>query len=155
MKPLVYSCLLLFVFLSCQMKNDRQNLSEQDREQVEETLQSFFDAISNYNYENIREVTSNDFVLIENGPIWDTETFISFIKQFEGDFTFSYEFSEMQTTVEGSTAWMVYKNKGVMDGGDQQRHFDWTESAVFKKVNNQWKIKLLHSTMNEPDSTQN
>ncbi|HKL19866.1 MAG TPA: hypothetical protein VJ905_12905, partial [Halalkalibaculum sp.] len=58
------------------------------------------------------------------------------------------------TTVKGTTAWMVYKNSGIMNRGDQQRHFDWSESAVFIKENDQWKIELLHSTMNEPDSTE-
>lgn len=146
--------MLFFTFTSFQMGNNYKSVAESEKEKVEETLKSFFNHISDYNYEGIRSVTSDDFILIENGPVWDTEKFISFIKQFETDVTFSYQFSEMQTTVEGSTAWMVYKNNGVMNRGDQQRHFDWTESAVFTKENDQWKIELLHSTMNEPDSTQ-
>lgn len=155
MKILIYYFILLFIFASCQTKKDNVSISESDEDKVEETLKSFFNHISNYNYEGIRAVTSDDFILIENGPIWNTEKFISFIKQFEADATFSYEFSDMQTTVAGSTAWMVYKNNGTMDRGNQQRHFDWTESAVFTKESDQWEIKLLHSTMNEPDSTQN
>lgn len=146
--------MLFFTFTSFQMENDYKSVAASEEEKVEETLKSFFNHISNYNYEGIRAVTSDDFILIENGPVWNTEKFISFIKQFEADATFSYEFSDMQTTVEGTTAWMVYKNNGIMNRGDQQRHFDWTESAVFNKENDQWKIELLHSTMNEPDSTQ-
>jgi len=154
MKSLLFSCIILFVFTSCQSESNNENLSESEQEKVEETLKSFFDHISNYNYEGIRSITSDDFILIENGPIWDTEKFISFIKRFEGDATFSYQFSDMQTTVKGTMAWMVYKNSGIMNRGDQQRHFDWSESAVFTKENDQWKIELLHSTMNEPDSTE-
>lgn len=152
MKSLIHSCILLFIFTSCQTENNNKSLSESEEEKVEETLKTFFNSISNYNYEGIREVTSDDFILIENGPVWNTEKFINFIKQFESDATFSYEFSFIQTSVEGSTAWMVYKNNGIMNMDDQQRHFDWTESAVFSKENDQWKIKLLHSTMNEQDS---
>ena len=155
MKSTIYTFILFFVLTDCQMNSDKETPSESDAEKVEETLKSFFRSISDYDYQGIREITSADFVLIENGPVWDTEKFIGFIKQFEEDATISYEFSDMQMTIDGSTAWMVYKNKGVMNRGNEQRQFNWTESAVFKKVDDQWKIELLHSTMNEADSTQN
>lgn len=40
-----------------------------------------------------------------------------------------------------------------MTMGDQQQHFDWTESAVFRKEDDGWKIVRHHTTLNEPDSS--
>ncbi|NGP75124.1 nuclear transport factor 2 family protein [Balneolaceae bacterium YR4-1] len=154
MKSFIFACLILLVLVSNHTKSNNEINFEAEEIKVEETLKSFFNCISNYDYNGIREVTSDDFILVENGPVWDTDKFISFIKRFEGDASLSYEFSDMQTTVRGPTAWMVYKNNGTMLQGSQERHFEWTESAVFTKERDQWKIELLHSTMNEPDSTQ-
>lgn len=120
-------------------------------QEVEATLKEFFGAISNYDYQTMRDITAEDYTLIENGPVWPVDSLINLMQQFEDQATFSYKFSNMETTVENDMAWMTYKNNGLMKMPDGERHFDWTESAVFRKDGEEWKMVLLHSTMNEPD----
>lgn len=127
--------------------------SNTETEAVEATLKSFFSALSDFDYQEMRDLTSDDFTLIENGPVWSLDDLIASAKQGEENgASLSYEFADIATTVNGSTAWMTYKNHGVMAMGDEKTEFNWTESAVLQKMENGWKIVLLHSTMNEPES---
>lgn len=147
-------CIVLL--MGCQTQAEEQITVDKQAEiqKVEKTLLDFFDAIADYDYQRMRNITADNYVLIENGPLWTVDSLITMMKQFEEQATISYKFSDMETTVQGQTAWMTYKNNGVMNFGDRQQHFDWTESAVFSKQDNEWKMVLLHSTMNEPDSSQ-
>lgn len=120
---------------------------------VETTLKSFFDALANFDYQEMRDLTSADFTLIENGPVWSLDDLIARAKQGEKNgASLSYEFSNMKTTVKGSSAWMTYSNNGVMTMGEKETEYHWTECAVFQKMKDGWRIVLLHSTMNEPES---
>jgi ketosteroid isomerase-like protein len=104
----------------------------------------------------MRDLTSDDFTLIENGPVWTLDDLIARAKQGEKNgATLSYEFAEMETTVNESTAWMTYKNHGVMTMSGKENEYNWTESAVLQKMEDGWKIVLLHSTMNDPGSSHN
>lgn len=143
-------CFLVFILLTgCRAKQNQQSKpAAQSEEEVEAVLTSFFEAISDYDYQTLRELTSDDYTLIENGPVWTLDSLITVMQENQGRITFSYELRELETTVEGQTAWMTYKNNGLMTMPDGERNFDWTESAVFHKQGNEWKMVLLHSTMN-------
>ena len=148
--------LLVFVLLiGCQAEQGpRDGSNRQAKQAVKDTLRAFFGAISAYDYQKLRNVTAENYVLIENGPKWPLDSLTALMRKNEKrQAKFTYEFSDMEATVEGSTAWMTYKNNGVMTMGDQKRHFDWTESAVFRRGDEGWKIVLLHSTLNELDSS--
>lgn len=156
MKSLNFFIIIIVLLIGCQPTQDEQITVDEhaEKQKVEETLLNFFDAIAAYDYQRMRDITSENYVLIENGPIWTVDSLITMMKQFQGKATISYEFSDMETTVQGPTAWMSYKNNGTMNFGDRQQYFDWTESAVFSKQDDEWEMVLLHSTMNEPDSSQ-
>lgn len=149
MKLLVFGILSTILLIGCQTRQNQQAGSEtMAEEEVEAVLTTFFGAISDYDYQTLRDITAEDYILIENGPIWTVDSLINLVQQFEGQATLSYDFSSRETTVEGEMAWMTYKNNGVMKMPDGERHFDWTESAVFRKQGDEWKMVLLHSTMN-------
>lgn len=153
MRILITVILAANLLWGCQQNQDGQLVDDPqaEAEEVEATLMEFFDAISSYDYQTLRDIAAEDYVLIENGPIWTIDSLITVVKQFEDQTTISYEFSDMETTVEGRIAWMIYKNSGLMKMPDGERHYDWTESAVFRKQGNEWKMVLLHSTVNDTD----
>ncbi len=149
MKLFVFGILSAILFTGCQTRQNQQAGSEtMAEEEVEAVLTTFFEAISDYDYQTLRDITSEDYTLIENGPIWTVDSLIHLVQQFEDQATLSYDFSNMETTVEGEIAWMTYKNNGHFKMPDGERNFDWTESAVFRKQDGEWKMVLLHSTMN-------
>lgn len=153
MRSIIYSLLIISFIIGCRTNQGRENdtVSKEEITAVEDTLRAFFEAISDNDYQRLRNITANDYTLIENGPIWTVDSLINVVKSYEGKATMTYEFSDMQTTVKGSTAWMTYINDGMMDMGDQQRLFNWTESAVFRKQGENWNMVLLHSSMNETE----
>lgn len=153
MRAIIYSFLIITVVIGCQANQTREGdaASKEEIAAVEDTLRSFFEAISTNDYQRLRHITADDYTLIENGPVWTVDSLINVVKSYEGKASMSYEFSNIQTTVKGSTAWMTYINDGMMDMGDQQRLFNWTESAVFRKQDENWNMVLLHSTMNKTE----
>lgn len=148
----LFPVIFVILFISCQTSQNQQKgsdtLNQAQAKEVEAVLTSFFEGISNYDYQALREITAEDYVLIENGPIWNVDSLINVVQQFERETTISYELTEMETTVEDDMAWMTYKNYGHFKMPDGERNFDWTESAVFRKQGDEWKMVLLHSTMN-------
>lgn len=122
---------------------------------VADTVRAFFDAIANYDYQRLRDMTSDGYVLIENGPVWTLDSLTAMMQHFEPQgATITYDFLNMDANVRGSVAWVVYENNGVMSVGSQQQDFNWTESAVLTREPDGWKIALLHSTLNEPHSNE-
>lgn len=98
---------------------------------------------------------SEGYVLIENGPVWTLDSLTAMMQHFEPQgATITYDILNMDANVRGSVAWVVYENNGVMSVGSQQQDFNWTESAVLTREPDGWKIALLHSTLNEPQSNE-
>lgn len=107
---------------------------------VEDTLMSFFSAISDYDYQHMRDLTTEDFMLIEKGPTFSQEDFIALVRQSQDNgSTLSHESSNFETTVEGKAAWITYQNNGLMSTDDSERRFHWTESPILKKMQEGWK----------------
>lgn len=147
MKLLNFMLLTLVLMIGCRAEDtDRQA----DVKNVETTLHSFYESIESFDYQSLRSITSDDYTLIEDGPVWTVDSLVNRMEQLEGEAELSYELSDIETTVEGGTAWMKYQNNGVITRGGHEEHFNWTESAVFRKSEEGWKMTLLHSTRNEP-----
>jgi ketosteroid isomerase-like protein len=122
---------------------------EVEKQNVEKVVHTFFDAVFTFNYQGIRDVCADDFILFESGQVMNVEDFINFITPFKGSTT-TYNFEDVKINVEGSVAWMRLRNKAEMTMGEQIINFDWLESAVLKKQEGKWKIAFYHSTTVEP-----
>ncbi len=146
--PLV---LVLCFAYGCEKEDD--DVAEVDiaaeKQSVEKVIYDFFDAIFAFNYQGIRDLFTDDFILFESGQVMNVEEFIKFITAFEGSSS-TYKFEDVKTNVEGSVAWMSLRNKAVMTMGEQVINLDWLESAVLKKQEGVWKLAFYHSTTIEP-----
>jgi len=141
---LIYGFLLFII--GCQPTQD----VAADKKVVETVLQDYFGAISKYDYQSLRNHCTADFVLIEHGLWWNNDSLTNIMKGFEGKATIAYTFDDIKSHVEGSIAWMTYKNHGLMTMGNKETKYEWSESAVFRKQNGAWKMALLHSTLTNP-----
>ena len=125
---------------SCTQKKD-------DPEILKQVLKDYFDGIKTSDLEKLNSLTTSDFVLFENGKIWNNDSLVTpnpKIKSFEGKWTFD----NMKVNVDESSGDIIYFNHGDFIYNDTiKREVDWVESATFRKVNGQWKLNFLHSTV--------
>ncbi len=151
MRNLIQIC-TTFIFISlisfngCQQKENTQN----ELAKVDKVFQSYFDGISKFDYQAMRQTCSPDYLLFEDGTVWTVEDHINFLKSLEGKGTIKYKFTDVKRNIDGSVAWITHRNIGDATIDSNQVHFEWIESAVFHRQNDEWKMVLLHSTTAKP-----
>jgi ketosteroid isomerase-like protein len=132
--------LLLELLTNCQQKND-------DPEILKRILTDYFDGIKTQDLEKLNSLTTNDFVLFENGKIWTNDSLVTIkdkFKSFQGE----WKFDSMKVNVDESSGDIVYFDHGEFVFNDTiKMKFDWLESATFRKVDGKWKMNFLHSTI--------
>ena len=151
--PLVF---LLCITFGCQKSEEAAEepvvdiaAKKQAATNATKVVYDFFEAAFAFNYQGIRDVCTEDFLLFESGVVMNVEDFINFITGMEGS-TWTNKFEDVKTNVEGAVAWVTLRNKAEMTAGDQVMKFDWLESAVVKKIEGVWKLAFYHSTTIEP-----
>ena len=122
---------------------------EAEKQNVEEVIRSFYDAATTHNFQGIRDVCTDDYILFESGQVMNVEDFINFITPFKGA-TMTYNLEDVKVNVEGSVAWVRLRSKAKMTMGEQVMDYEWVESGVLKKQEGIWKIAFYHSTTVEP-----
>ncbi|MBN2863374.1 MAG: nuclear transport factor 2 family protein [Bacteroidales bacterium] len=132
----------LIITTGCTTKVD-PNVELQNAEKV---LQSYFDGISAFDYQKMRDACSSDYLLFEDGIIWTVEDHINFLQPMEGMGSISYSFHDSRKTIDGNVAWITHRNiaEAIMQGNPV--HFEWIESVILRKMDSGWKMVLLHST---------
>ncbi|GGG21071.1 hypothetical protein GCM10011532_00090 [Christiangramia forsetii] len=131
------------------MINTSRAQTVSDEEQLKTLVQnSFDDILSELDAESIPEYFTDDFVLLENGEVWDmmklrrmlnSET-MKGVKRMN-DFEF------IQITIHGDAAWLAYHNKATFRKGDKiVGEMNWLESATAIKTKDGWRLDMLHST---------
>jgi hypothetical protein len=126
--------------LSCQSKKD-------DPEILKKILTDYFDGIKNQNLEKLNALTTSDFVLFENGKIWTNDSLVTISEEYTS-FNGEWTFDNMKVTIDESSGYIVYYNHGEFIYNDTiKRQVDWLESAAFRKINGEWKMNFLHSTV--------
>jgi hypothetical protein len=124
------------------------NSQTKDTEKIHSVVIRFFDGISELNGDKIREQTTEGFVLLENGKLWNVDSLINVIAPLKsGTFTRTNKFNFLKTDRKGDVAWISYENFAEMKINGKPRNARWLESAVLIKEKGSWKIDLLHSTV--------
>ncbi len=130
----------LGLFTSCQQKKD-------DSEVLKKILTDYFDGIKTNDLDKLNSLTTTDFVLFEDGAIWTNDSLVKPIpgvKSFKGTWTFD----DMKVNIDQNSGDIIYYNHGDFIINDTiKMQVDFLESATFKKVDGQWKMNFLHSTV--------
>ncbi|NNT72365.1 DUF4440 domain-containing protein [Flavobacterium sp. IMCC34852] len=128
-----------------------QNAIKTEESQLKELIIKSFDEIwSELNSKNIDKYYTKDFLLLENGEVWNNDTIAKYLdkavlKKPKPTRVNSIEIIDVK--VSNGTAWIAYKNHAVFTVDNKIiRKAYWLESATAILTENSWKLDMLHST---------
>ena len=142
------TCLLLFVILF-----HFSGFSQPEKDSIEASISKFFDGLSWIDADRLKAYTTADFLLLEDGEVWNMDTLITKISSRKNSgIRRVNSFRFIQTEQSGTIAWVSYHNRADFSLDEKKQTVKWLESAVLRKENGRWKIQLLHSTRIVPAS---
>lgn len=137
----------LFVILVGLLTACQQTNQKDDPEKLKSVLMDYFNGIKTKDFQKMKEVTTSDFILFEDGKVFNNDSLVNFINSFS-KFNADYKFDNFKINVDDNSGNMSYFNHGELTINDTTHLvFNWLESATFKKVDNKWKLEFLHSTV--------
>jgi len=136
--------LLLGLLFGCQEEKKLDN-----PDQLKQVLLNYFDGIKNIDLDEMKAVTTSDYLLFENGQVWNNDSIYNFLKALP-PFVAVYKLDNFRINIDTETGNIVYYNHADLTMNDTTEiKYDWIESATFKKVDGVWKIDFLHSTVRQ------
>ncbi|XXX80668.1 nuclear transport factor 2 family protein [Sorangium sp. So ce134] len=116
-------------------------------EKLKAVVVSYFDCVTRKDFARMKTLTTPDFIIYENGKVMDNDGLIEIIKGSPiAKATFSLD--DVRVNVDNNSGTMIYINHGKFAKDDASATTrDFLESAVFKKVGNEWKLHFVHSTV--------
>ena len=139
--------LILFVMVGLLFYACQQNKRTDDPEKLKAILTGYFDGISTKDFQKMKDLTTSDFVLFEDGKVFNNDSLIKGISSYP-NFKAEYQFDNFLINIDNNIGNMRYYNHGEFTVNDTiHMAVNWLESATFKKVDNTWKMEFLHSTV--------
>lgn len=147
--PHTMKIVLTLAFLIITLTSNAQISQSSDRDQLHALIEESFDVIfSQYQLNRLDEFYTKDFLLLEQGEIWDLEILNAKLSPNQNSLTTrTNRFEFIKTEIDGNRAWIAYHNWAEFSRADQEsRKIYWLESATAIKTPNGWRLDLLHST---------
>ena len=145
----LYNIILMICFTTISFG---QSSIETDKSHLKELIIKSFDEIwSELNSKNIDKYYAKDFLLLENGVVWNIDSITNYLdnsklKKAIPNRVNSIQFIEIK--VSKGTAWIAYRNQAIFSIENKiVRKADWLESATAILTENGWKLEMLHSTV--------
>ena len=137
--------LFVFILLSC--AQNRQQHQEVDRLEAQQVILDYFEAIVNKNYDEVKNLSTADYVLYEDGAVWNNDSLILLIQSMPLA-SIEYEFRDFNVESDCNGAFINYLNHGILTLNDSTKvDYNWIESAYVKRVGDELKIDFIHSTV--------
>lgn len=147
---------LIFLLLLFHTGAFSQNLASSDENQIQNLIQNSFDELfSNLDAEKMSDFYTDDFLLLEQGEIWDKAIIMGYFERASQNpnrpkRTNRFEF--IQTKVDENRAWVGYWNFATITrAGQVVQEIKWLESATAVKTEKGWRLDMLHSTRVEKE----
>jgi hypothetical protein len=112
---------------------------------VKKMLNDFITAVQDKDFAELEKLTTDDFVIYENGLVWDFEEFSRKLEEYDS-VTIKYDLTDLNLLVDAQTAHAQFHNVGIFNHPDTTIVLYFIESAAFVKENDNWQIKFYHST---------
>ncbi|WP_188929502.1 GDSL-type esterase/lipase family protein [Puia dinghuensis] len=117
---------------------------------LQRVLTDYFDAIGQHDTAKMQALTTNDFILYEDGLIWNNDSAFKNIRR-HLPFTVKYTLGNMHSYVDEHSGDCVYTNRADFVFHDSDNvHIEFLETASFRKTAAGWKMNVLHVTEREP-----
>ncbi|HWA35263.1 MAG TPA: nuclear transport factor 2 family protein [Cyclobacteriaceae bacterium] len=140
-KTLLFS-LGLALFINC-----TQPTKKDDPEKLTKVLIDYFEGIKTRDLKKMNENTTTDYVLFESGKVWNNDSLWTALQAFEGQ-RIEFRLDNFNVKVDNESGHITYFNHGDIYVKDTLNStIEWIENATFQKVNDQWKIDFLQSTL--------
>ena len=137
--------LVIALLTGCQPKP-----ANDDPEKIKKVLTGYFEGIENKDTASMRALTTPDFMLYENGAVWNNGSAFMNIRR-NMPFTVKYKFDNFKIHVDDTSGDVTYINHAdFVFGARGKKSLDWIESATFRKNNGEWKMNFLQATLRQP-----
>ncbi len=126
-----------------------QSASPAEQKEMQAVVVGVFDALSELNVEKAKSYCTPNVSILESGRVWNFDSLalrITIRKAQSPDFKRVNKFQFNETRAYGETAWLSYFNEATISFSGKTVSVKWLESVLLRKIDNQWKIDLLHST---------
>ena len=141
-RTILFLLIQVGLLTACQQTNKKD-----DSEKLKSVLTEYTDGIKNRDLDKMNAVTTSDFVLFEDGKVFNNDSLVNFLNSFS-KFSINYKIDYLKINVDNNSGYMIYLNRGEMILNDTTKlTINWLESATFKKVADEWKLEFLHSTV--------
>jgi len=141
-KIILVLVLILGILANCQQKQ-----SMDDPEKLKQVLFTYFDGLKNKDLKKMNEITTNDFMLYEDGKVWNNDSIMNFLNKFP-KLTVEYKFDNLKINVDKTSGDITYFNHADFVLNDTSKmNLNWIESATFRKIDGTWKMNFLHSSV--------
>lgn len=138
-----FVCLLLLSSVGLTL-----HAKDKNAKAVQETINTFFKAFSEGDFKYIQQTSTADFLLLEQGMIWNLDTLQNKLsKPKPAGYSRKNRFEFFETQITGKRAWVGYHNYADFETAAGKRKIHWLESAVLVKEKNSWKLEMMHSTI--------
>jgi len=146
MKNLFVTFLIMILLAGCSLKKQAED-PEVAKQAVETLISDYFKSIETWDWENLKAISTNNLILIEDGLIWNNDSLINNVENVWKDAELKFTIDFIRTDITENSAWIVYRNNGVAKLNNKVFDFNWVESGNFIKEGDKWKISFLHSTL--------
>lgn len=117
---------------------------------LQRVLTDYFDAIGQHDTAKMQALTTNDFILYEDGLIWNNDSAFKNIRR-HLPFTVKYTLGNMHSYMDEHSGDCVYTNRADFVFHDSDNvHIEFLETASFRKTAAGWKMNVLHVTERDP-----
>lgn len=144
----LYTIILMMCFTTISFG---QSAIESDKSRIKELIIKSFDEIwSELNSKNIDKYYTKDFLLLENGEVWNNDSIANYLdnailRKPKPIRMNTIEIIEIR--VANGMAWAAYQNYATFSTDNKIiRKANWLESATAILTENGWKLEMLHST---------
>lgn len=161
MKKLFIYLVPLFGLFACQQQAGPDNNKAQvpttttaeDIQSVKNLIEGSFQEIwSNLDSTAIGKYHTDDFLLLENGIVWNNDSIKSYlnrerIEMEKEQYQRLNRFEYIKSVHRQNSVWIAYDNYGTwVKGSDTLGTAHWLESVIAIKKNDAWILEQLHST---------
>jgi hypothetical protein len=142
MKKMTILSLILFLGL---VASSQSNQTMDNPERLKDVLTSYFRGIENKDTAKMKAVTTGDFILYEDGRVWNNDSAFMNIRR-NLPFTVKYTMDKFKIYVDNISGDMTYVNHADFVFSKGKLSLDWIESATFRKIDGIWKMNFLGAT---------
>jgi ketosteroid isomerase-like protein len=144
-KTYAFVLIVIILVMNCCQKQAVDTQAE--AEKLKAMIYELFEVIDRHDYQALRALCTEDFVLFEAGKMMNMDETIEFLHPFKGKGEVTRKFQDMKVHLDDTAAWIHLRHKALRTWNGHKRDIEWFESAGFRKEKGVWKFALYHNSV--------